>query len=259
MEQLRAPTNAQQSQGLRDLQKAWRIVYKRRWLVLATCSAVPALVLGYTLRQPRVYQAQATVIVEPTAPKILSQASEVNPLGAGSPGGAIDYYNTQLRILQSWSLSEKVVRQHDLARDARLVGQDGLSLPADQREGRATTVLQKSIRVLPLKDSRVFSIGVRHTNPGFAADLANWIVGSYLEQNIRQKLDVTGDARRWVAEQLDEASVKLRKAETELYGFRKENNILAVAIEDRQNILTTSLQEFSTALTAARKNRIEIE
>jgi succinoglycan biosynthesis transport protein ExoP len=259
MEQALSRTSSQQAQQQGDLQKAWRMIVKRRWLVLATCTAVPALVLGYTLSQPRIYQAQATVIVEPTAPKILGQSAEVNPLGTGVTGGAADYYNTQLRILQSWSLSEKVVRAHDLGRDARLVGPAGGQLPADQRENRATAALQRSIRVLPVKDSRVFNIGVRHTNPAFAADLANWIVQVYLEQNIRQKLDVTGEARRWVAEQLDEASKKVKGAEQAFYGFRKENNILAVAIEDRQNILTTSLQEFSNALTTARKTRIDLE
>jgi succinoglycan biosynthesis transport protein ExoP len=260
MEQRHALNPPQQSQGLRDLQNAWRMVYKRRWLVLSTWIAVPALVLGYTLRQPKIYQAAATVIIEPNAPKILGgQGSEVNPLGSAPGSATTEYYNTQLRILQSWSLSEKVVQQNHLDQDARLIGQDGLRLPPERRASRATAALQASIRVLPVRDSRVFNIGVRHTNPAFAANLANWIVDVYLEQNIRQKLNVTGDARRWVAEQLDEAGKKVRDAEQAFYGFRKDNNILAVAIEDRQNILTTSLQEFSNALTAARKSRIDIE
>ena len=250
----------QQSQAHRDIYNLWRLVMKRRWLVIVTCIVVPAAVIGYTLRKPKIYQAQATVIIEPSAPQIMGSPRRWCRSAAAGPAGGPPSTTTtpQLRILQSWSLSEKVVLKNDLGRDPRLVGAAAVAA-AEQRNRRATAALQGLDRITPVRDSRVFSIAFRHTDPAFAADVANWVVEIYLAQNIRQKLDVTGDARRWVAEQLDDAAKKVQEAEEALYGFRKENNILAVAIADSQNIITNALQEFSTGLTATRKNRINLE
>lgn len=243
-----------------DLLKSWRIVAKHRWLVLGTFVAVLGAVLGWNLRRPKVYQAQATVIIEPNAPQLLGrQVAQVVELGSG-PGYFMlnEYYNTQTRILKSRSLAERVVRKFELHKDGRLVPPS--SAPdLETKVDAATTKLQASVVVLPVKDSRVFGVGVRHTDPSFSAELTNRVVETYTEQNVGQKLEVTRGATRWVAEQLDAARDALSQAERALHTFKNDNNILSVSLEDRQNILANALQEFSKGLSDTKKNRIDLE
>ena len=44
----------------------------------------------------------------------------------------------------------------------------------------------------------------------------------------------------------------LRKADRELYDFQKENELLAVSLEDRQNLVSSSISAFSTRAPATR-------
>jgi uncharacterized protein involved in exopolysaccharide biosynthesis len=50
-----------------------------------------------------------------------------------------------------------------------------------------------------------------------------------------------------------------RQSETALYSFKRDNNILSVALEDRQNLISQALSGFSDALTQAKKHRIDLE
>lgn len=246
--------------GRAEILAAWRVVYKRKWLVLMTALGVFSVVYGRTLRLPRIYQAQATVIIDPSAPRLLPQANEVMALGTGlsSNYASQDYYNTQQRILQSWSLAERIVHEHKFQDDPRVTGPIAGSTP-DVRVRRAIVAVQTAIRVLPVKDSRVFGIAVRHEDKKFAAELANAVAATYTAQNIERKLEVTGVARKWLAKQADDASERLAKAETALNQFRLRNNILTVALEDSQNELTTQLRDFTRAQMETRRNRIDLE
>jgi capsular exopolysaccharide synthesis family protein len=100
---------------------------------------------------------------------------------------------------------------------------------------------------------------VRDGDPERASELANTIAEVYIEQNLSLKLDTTRGAKRWVAEQLDVARKELDQSEQALYAFRRDNNILSVSLEDRQNIIASTLTDFSSALTQSRKLKIELD
>jgi len=227
---------------------------------MAISTATLAAVVAYGATRPKVYEAQVSVIIDPQAPKVLSGMTDVVELGAaGSLANSTYYYNTQFRIIQSRSLSERVVERFSLQNDPRMLGPSGQNLDDRAKIAKAAGRLRAAIRVVPVKDSRIVSIGIRDKDPSLAAQLANQLAEVYTEQNVRDRVDVTQGATRWVAEQLDQARKSLRDSETALYKFRLEHNILSTSLEDKQNLLTTQLQEFSSALTDARKKRIDVE
>jgi capsular exopolysaccharide synthesis family protein len=239
---------------------AWRVIYKRKWAVLATAIITFAIVYGRALRQAPMYQAQATVIIDPSAPRLLGQTNEVLALGTGVSGmyASQDYYNTQQRILQSRSLAEQVVRERRLQNDPRLVGPIG-DLAEAERLQRAASLLQGAIRVLPVRDSRVFGIGIRHRDPKFAAELANAVAVVFTAQNIDRKLEITGKATEWLTKQADKAERRLKAAEGALNEFRVKHHILTVALADSQNELTTQHGDFKKAQMETRRARIDAE
>src|SRR5438309_6962135 len=56
-----------------------RVVLRRKWLILTVFVLVVGSVSAWTLRQPKVYEAQASMIIDVTAPKFLdAQVQDVN-------------------------------------------------------------------------------------------------------------------------------------------------------------------------------------
>jgi capsular exopolysaccharide synthesis family protein len=243
-----------------DFHQYWVVIRKRWWLALGAVAVVAALMAANTLRKPKIYQATATLVIDPSAPCVLDpNMPEVMQLGTGNFWSNTDYYNTQYKIITSRSLSEEVVRKLNLHEDPKFVGPITPGASEEQMVTRAAMMLQGKIRVLPVRESRVVGIAVRDADPARAAELANTIASVYIDQNLALKLDTTRGAKRWVAEQLDEARRDLDRAEQALYAFRRDNNILSVSLEDRQNIIASTLTDFSSALTQAKKQRIELE
>ncbi|HSA23663.1 MAG TPA: Wzz/FepE/Etk N-terminal domain-containing protein [Myxococcota bacterium] len=60
-----------------DLREYWNILLKRRWTIVAVFVAAVTLVTIYTLRQKKIYEAKASVIIELMAPQVLGNVREV--------------------------------------------------------------------------------------------------------------------------------------------------------------------------------------
>src|SRR5580704_4138671 len=97
----------------------WRIVRKRKWVILATFAIVFALAVIATLNATRLYQAASEVAIFPENPNVLGFKDREN-----SP---VDYdydaaLETQAAILRSDALAIKVIEALHLDRDARFTG-----------------------------------------------------------------------------------------------------------------------------------------
>lgn len=241
-----------------DLWHYWRIIKKGVWIIGITTVVVAAATIVLTMQKHKVYQATAEVIVSPQAPKVFGEAVEVVPLGVANTWNNGDYYATQLRIMTSYSLVEETVRKYGLQHDARLVG-DRANRNDAQLVADATEKLRAQIMVTPVKDSHVFAISVRDGNPEFAAELANDVSSVYIDQNLTVKRDLTSKAKGFVSRLLDDARKELDQSETTLYAYKKDKNILSVSLEDQKNKISKALDAFSTALTDARRKRIELQ
>ena len=79
------------------------IIRRRLWIVLAMLAIGVTATVFYTMRQPKVYAATATVVVNPQAPRVLgSEQDSVIELGAGSYWSNQEYYNTQVDIITNF-------------------------------------------------------------------------------------------------------------------------------------------------------------
>jgi polysaccharide biosynthesis transport protein len=112
----------------RSIREYFLVVYKRLPLILALTILATAATAFYMYRLPSIYQAQTTLIIEPPKPKI-QQSSTVNI----NLGNDINYYNTQLRLLQNPDLMKKVVLRLGLYKDPNLFSQQNKGLVASLR------------------------------------------------------------------------------------------------------------------------------
>lgn len=247
---------ATQASGGFNLRSYAHVLLKRKWLVLGVLGLVMVSAALVTFRQTRIYEARASVIVDVSAPQVLGNVREVVDLGTGNYWMSRDYLASQKVIIASREVSLKVVDALKLQDDA------AFWLPAPFTPGRtrheAASRLMSSIQVAAPKENRILEIYVRHADPDTAARLCNAVADAYFEFNLEHKLGSTRNAVRWLADQLDDLKKELNQAELALYQFKRDNDVLSVSVEDKQNLLTRQIEKLNDHLTEMRVKRLEL-
>jgi capsular exopolysaccharide synthesis family protein len=241
-----------------DLREYWKIVVKRRWTVLAFFLVAVTLVAIFTLRQQKIYEARASVIIEIDAPQVLGNVREVYNLGAGSYWSNKEYYETQYKVITSRTVAQKVVQLLRLEGNKEFLGIADLP-PAEQAARLEKPVdyvelVRQSLSVEPVKDSRMVFVKARHPSPKWATRLANAAINAYIQHNLQTRRKITEDAAGWLADQALELKRRMEEAENRLHAFKEEQKILSVSLEDRQNITSQRLQDINQTL-----NKIQTE
>jgi len=239
-----------------------RVVNKRKWYLLLLAGATIVAILLWTLRQTPIYQAKATLIIDATAPAVLgSNVEEVVEVGSGNYWADQEYYTTQYRVLESRTLAESVVRALGLHQNP-----DFLGIPANKRRGwRGASISQTAQAVLarldvqPVRASRLVELRFEDADPRRATLLANTLAEVYIQHNLDYRLASTVQALDWLSQQLDDLRNRLEDSEVALHAFKRDNNVLSLSLEDRQNILSTEIAELSRSLTAAKTQRVDLD
>ena len=93
---------------LRDL---WRVIVKRKWVVISVFLIVMATALVATMMATPIYRATITLKIEREASKVIDfKGGSVMP----EESGDLDFYRTQYELLKSRSLAERVVEELNL-------------------------------------------------------------------------------------------------------------------------------------------------
>lgn len=224
------------------LRKRWRIIL----FILAVCVAIAFI---YTIRQPKVYEASCSLVIESTAPQVLENVKDVVEMAASSR----EFYQTQYRIIRSRENAKKVMDRVGLWQaQANEKGE----LPS--REEQVERFL-KDVKVVGVRDSRIANVVVRARNPEEAAKTANSFADAYIEGNLDYKLEGARSASTWLGEQAVGLRKQLESSELALYHFKKDHNLLDVGLDDRQGMNRQNLQTLNAKLADVRAKRIEAE
>ena len=206
-------------------------VLRKRWpavaalLVLATVGTVV-----WTMRQPRIYEASCSIIIEANAPQVLEGVKDVIEMG---PGGWMyrEFSQTQFRIILSRENAQRVIDrlalQHDPSTNRPEDGKG--QVPRQDIVSR----LLRQVKVVGVRESRIANITVSDTDPERATRIANAFADTYIERNLDYKLEGARTAGSWLGEQTVDLRKRLEASELELYKFKKERNLLDVGLDDK--------------------------
>ncbi|MGE3277294.1 MAG: GumC family protein [Vicinamibacterales bacterium] len=255
-----------------------RVLYKRRWIAILAFVLVFGAVSVHTFTAIPLYRSAAQVLIENEDANVVAfqPVVEENRL---SP----DYYQTQYRILESRALARRAI-DHEQLWEAPYFnpapGSDGLTTrvlrwaqglvdrngtPAPPEPGAGETVDQArvidrylaSLRIEPVRNSRIVEVAFVTTDPAFSARLANAHAAAYIDQNLEHKYLASKEAADWLSDRMSEQREHVEEAEQKLQAYREQTG--AVSLEDRQNIVVQRLTELTSAVTRARTERIEKE
>jgi succinoglycan biosynthesis transport protein ExoP len=250
------PAAPPEEEGTLDLRQYWLTVVNHLWLVALTTVLVTAGATVWTLQQPRIFRAQATVAIDLSVPKVLTDVRDVVDIGGGAaanPYFSRSYVDLQLAMLKSKDMSVEVAR--------RLVS-DPTFVPISERENVMRWLpgyVNGTLQAYAEKDSRVVSLAAEDTVPERAARLVNTAAEFFVEQNLTQRMEATTGASDWLVDQVGELSIKLDGSEVQLHKFRETHDILSATFEDKQSINSSTLLALSGAITNMRLKKLEAE
>jgi succinoglycan biosynthesis transport protein ExoP len=263
-------------------------VLARRWRLVGAFVAAGVLGMALvTLLTERRYTATAVVHIENDMPHV-TKIDQV--VAQPSYLESVEYFQDQVSLLKSRTLIASVIRElrlHDdphfkaappglLARTFQgaigLVVRLGGTAPApraagDQpgrpgsEEGVPTWAIDRyntNLEVKPVPNSRLVQVRVTARDPDLAQAIANAHANGYIRRTLQAKFELTGEARKYLEQEIERVRQEVDRSETALDQFRREHGI--VAADDAQgNAVVERLGDLTRRLTNAQAQRIELE
>jgi capsular exopolysaccharide synthesis family protein len=264
---------------LRDL---WRVVVKRKWVVIAAFLIVVATVLVVTMMQTPIYRASITMKIERETPKVIDfKGAPTVP----EESGDADFYRTQYELLKSRTLAERVVKDLGLrqqlaapaprekaampwwkawlsqlrervSQDDKAAGEEPAGPPPDPFAS-AVGAFQGSMTVDPIRNSRLVRVYFDSPDPRLAADALNALARNFIAVNLERRYDASSYAKTFLEEKLAQTKTKLEDSERALVDFQREQQIINV--DEKQNVLAQTLASYNAAASKAGEERLRAE
>jgi polysaccharide biosynthesis transport protein len=219
-----------------------RVLYKRRWLAIATFAVVVVGVTIWTFAQTPIYEGTVKVLIDREPPRVVNIQEVSSPESGGQ-----DYYQTQYEIIKSRPVVERAIESLNLTRRIPRL--------ADSKD--PVRSLLADVKVEPKRNTRLVDIKVQNPDPQLAAEVANGIAKGYARFNLESKLTSTREALIWLSEQMNELKAKVQDSEVALQKYREKAGI--VGMEQQRSITGAKMVDLNRAFMDAQAGRLAVE
>jgi capsular exopolysaccharide synthesis family protein len=247
----------------------WRILRRRRGTLVIGATVGLLLGIAVTLPQTPIYQAKTTLEIQSFNQNFMNMGNlqEVTE-GAGPSGSTIDI-QTQIRILQSDTLLERVHSLMNPAGESTAPKEPtptpsrisawrrALNLPdvpEDDARQLAIAMAADSLKVRASGQTRIVEVLVDSTDPAIAAQYANLLTSEYVDQSMEARWQSSQRTGEWLTKQLDDMRIKLERSEDALQNYAQRNNLLFTGNDT--NVDEEKLKQIQDQLTAVQGDRV---
>ncbi|MEL7446185.1 MAG: polysaccharide biosynthesis tyrosine autokinase [Pseudomonadota bacterium] len=259
-------------QNLIDVSWLRSVLFRHRWLVLACITLALIAGLVITLLTTPMYQARATVQIDPYGNWIV----EGQDLQPGMHSSEIDpYMETQAEVIRSRKLARVVAEDLNLGTRPDFLGAniDSSRPPGrtdeqwlEDKTNRAANMLRGGVEAqMTQRDTRIISIVYSSEDPVFAAQMANGYADAFVRSEARQNVENNSYAREYLEEQIQVIRGQLQDAEKAANTYARNSGIVTqgqTTTEDGTvtgTITTANLASINSTVTQARAARIAAE
>ena len=222
-----------------------RVLRKHRWLMTGIFLLTVLTVAIGTFLQTPIYQAVATILIEPEPPKVLN-IQDVTPVGTVSPWDPA-FYPTQYEIIKSRAVVARAVEALNL----KTVGAGTGALADPSR------VLSGSLAVEPMRNTRLVLIKVAGPDAARAAAEANAVANAYAKYNVELKLKGARDALTWLTDEAGRLRAKVEESSQALQNYRVKSGILGM--QEQRQISAQKIIEANKGYLEAQAQRMSLE
>jgi len=267
-----------------DLMKYWTTIDKRKWLIVAFAGVVIFFAIVFTFLTTPKYKSTATLLIEEDTSKIFSidEAFGYRPRVVQD----LRFFNTQLKLLKSKSLSERVARKLNLLsrpefgagrklkkgpmafikslitfkwlklkKKSKTGGPNDL-VPADPYAAIAGAV-QASIVIEPVQDTKLVEVSYISTSPTLAAEIVNALAEEFINFSIEKRYERTQQASDFLGAQIASLREDLAAKERELQRYGQQEELFFLG--DRESATLNKFADLYKAYTQAQIERIKAE
>lgn len=239
-----------------NLRDYWIVIWRRKWTIITFTLVIFAVVTFKTYLTRPTYTARGTLLIE-QEPNILTfeQIFQIETFRD-------DFYQTQLKLLQSRSLADNTVERLKLYENPQFVGKlDDCKKPIDKSDPAVRRSLVDSflrgLEVKPVRLTRLVEVNFKAHDPKFAASCVNALFDSFIDMNIETKYEATEQATEFLGEQIKNLREELERDEKKLQEYGAEKNI--IMLSDKETTIVDKLADLNKALTEAQIDRVRKE
>ena len=225
-----------------DLMEYWRVIVNRKGVLFTFAGTVILLVGIYSFTARPKYKPQATLLIGDETSKILSIEDEFGFAGYRSQMREMMFLNTQLTLLKSESLAERVARKLDLIARTEFGAENEENknliskvkdfvtfkwLKSKDNGGNGSGIaidpyteiiekLQKGMDFSQIRDTNVLKISYTSSNPILAAEIVNKLAQEFINFSIEKRYATTQQATDFLSEQIVNLREDVASKEREL-------------------------------------------
>ena len=265
------PLQEEKEVHLRDY---WKVIQKRRWIVIAFFLIVLIATAVGTFTMRPIYRGTATIQINKENPQIVDfkEIFAVNTMD-------MDYYQTQYKILESRTLARRVIQTLKLSEHPEFQPKPETpfqewksklwaSLPGffdspDKKaseNGRETFLINRfltKLKIEPIRNSRLVKVHFDSNFPQLSTQVSNSLAAAYIQQNLEARFVSTEQAKEWLTKQLEDLKAKVERADENLQEFGSKHDI--ISLEEKENVTMQRLTELNETLTKAEAERMAKE
>jgi len=272
-----APSQEEKEVHLRDY---WKIIMKRRWIIIALFLIVLITTAIGTFTMQPVYRGTVSIQINKENPQVVD-FKEIFSVNMWDQ----DYYQTQYKVLESRSLARRVIQTLKLSEHPEF--QPKPETPFQQMKSqiirpifrlftfskrRSTSQKDSSetlketalvsqflggLKIEPVRNSRLVKVHFDSNSPELCAQIPNTLATSYIQQSVESRFIATEQVKEWLSKQLEDLKAKVERADEALQAFGSKHDI--ISLEDKENVPLQRLNELNDSLTKAEADRMTKE
>lgn len=252
-----------------DIRQFLTILRANLLIISIIIAASLALAVVVTMLQTPRYTADTTLQINDQSAQILGKQDDISQDPVVSAADTERFLQTQVDILKSRTLLERVAQKLRLTGNPRFYDAMGMRQPdgdlsRSELEDLTLQALEDARDITLPRNSRLASVSFTSPQPELAARIANTLAAEFIQSNLQRRFDSSAYARDFISGQLAEARAKLERSERELNAYARQAGL----IRDRNpsnatdkgstsgSVTTASLLQVNTAANQAQAARI---
>lgn len=239
--------------SISDFRDYWLLIRRHWGQIFVLTLMITLLATLAVFQMTPIYRGTALLLIENARSKVMT----LNDLYGGQRE-TIEVFNSQVEILRSRSVAERVVRKLKLAESPEMLSPSAKGLSETQRIDVLVGQIRGALTIEPVLRSQIVKVGFDSPDRELAARIANALVDAYVDNDLESRSDMTQKASGWLLQRIDTTRVRLEESQKALQRFREQENI----VDNKGVVLSGTGRQFdevSTQLTGARMRLAEAQ
>jgi len=271
--------NQKEELGLADY---WRIIWKRKWIVILSLIVVTASALIFSFLQTPIYEASTTLYLK----KAKSGPAQMDIFGGTSLFSAETEINTQIEILKSYTIMEEVARRLSSSINSPETNKKihfyeylkslialipfkplqnwiaSNSNKSNSSEEKPNTLyeianeLRENISVTPIRNTRLITVTASSADPDMAKLIANTTADVFIKRDISSRRRETTAALDFLSRETKRIEEELRQSEETLKEYKEKEGFSELS--EKAKLMVQRLSETESEYQSVKISRGEI-